>query len=165
MDGQGNHVYQSDLYGDDVDITSAFGNDFSMNGMFVDEVEENPEDCDDSTRIHVGAWPPNLNQWKDEKAHYTHPRVTFNGSSDFSYGQAKKEVAYFVDRLGHGKEGIKNLFDKCFGMKSELFLKCHEHLDMSYDDDFCCFLATFLLSVNSARRTVDCAVTNTLTVD
>jgi len=78
MDNHGNHVYQSDLYEDEIDIMNAFGKDFSMNGMFVDEVEENPEDCDDSTRIHVGAWPPDLNEWNDEKAHNT--RVTFNGS-------------------------------------------------------------------------------------
>lgn len=59
-------------------------------------------------------------------------------------------MEYFIGRLGHGEEGVKKLFQECFGKKSELFLKCHEHLSMEYTD-FCCFLATFLLECKFSK--------------
>lgn len=143
------YVSQSELFDDIDDVYAAFGNDFSMGGTLAGELEEGDSD-DESPFVYVGKWPPKPKAWKDNCIHRVHPRITFNEASDFAYEQAKKEARYFVDQLGEGKEGVKKLFDKCFGKTSELFQKCQEHLGMNYLQ-FSLFLVTFYIECKFSK--------------
>lgn len=90
--------FDSDLFDDVGDIINCYGNDHSMGGRFVDEVEADPNDSNTVDVTKVGRWPPDLLGWEDKHACNIHPKLEFNKAGDFSYEQAKKEVEYLVER-------------------------------------------------------------------
>ena len=88
-------------------------------------------------------WPPPLEFWDCDDTASLHPKITFDAGKKTAWEQAKKEVEFLRNKLGHKSAGVDKAFDFLFGESSELFGKFKSKFGIGFYQ-YSLFMATFL---------------------